>query len=784
MDSTQAFYSSQPIGIPSYAEKSICQYFGNIQSENSFKIYNLLYSSDNFLRLAHEKVGITLDLEGNFGKYCQLIKASIKCLLILVKKYQNLLDLELQILIYLKLSKLYYFETENHDLAEEFINKGISLATRNNLINLKFQCEYLALQISIDNNQKFGLKYLNLKIEEFESKNFKGLSNFLKLLKFKYINVIEPKYSLNILRDILQDSNGLDLTTRQLILINQVSIIMYNGNMIDVIPILNELDYLQKNENNNLPQLISMKFFFQLLYHVKNYDMIKCKEKITEIDEFVKLQNSKNWQGWNANGEIILHLNIPLEQANNVYSIPKNEGGKQYMEISYKVSWLNSNELLLRLYFLSGLAYLNKSYDGKEKSLKFFHVCKTLINNEFSYLNHLTASLQFYEMKILTLNYFKILINYYEILARFISNDFKLYPNDKDAEFFKFIDNYNAGMFSSQELIIYHKLIPKILYLFGCYYQQKQRFYSAKNYFIKLKTHLSDSSLTAPVDARFMNDPIRVSLIQFENCIGGDTSASKNVDNEYFILSNLNLLLILSWELKITKSENEFIYKNKLKNEMLNILQSLNDNENDNEGEIQFSNKEKKSVLISNSLLILTIKILQVIYNSSTLSEMCSVNTENTAVINVSKNINILSSIIKSSPDFDKLQTYSPVLTSVFFYISSFYIKESARIDNRENLILQNFLKCYNFAKISRNSKFLLLSSYKIYQLMSNSSSYSVEEVEDQKLKYLNYLKLYKQEFSGNYHSPLTTNNKAIADVTFETEGEDYNDLTSAGDAI
>ena len=70
--------------------------------------------------------------------YFKMIKISIKSLLLLIRKYSNLLNpFYLELIIYFKLARIYFIETEDViKRADDYVNKAISIATRNNVIKL------------------------------------------------------------------------------------------------------------------------------------------------------------------------------------------------------------------------------------------------------------------------------------------------------------------------------------------------------------------------------------------------------------------------------------------------------------------------------------------------------------------------------------------------------------------------------------------------------------------------------------------------------------------------
>lgn len=244
-------------------------------------------------------------------------------------------------------------------------------------------------------------------------------------------------------------------------------------------------------------------------------------------------------------------------------------------------------------------------------------------------------------------------------------------------------------------------------------------FQMAKYYYNRLRSHLKKNSLELPPESRFMNDPIILSLHQIGLGIGPDSQERRSYSSELFVFASLNLLTILSFEIKTSTKEEGFLLKSSLKKDILSDLYECGEN-----------------FFISDSILNTTIQLFRVVYGSATLSE-----TKET--VNTRENAAIISSIMMSGDLMSQITSNYPMLAAMLFYLSSYCTSDST-------VVLKNLQASYYYAKLSKNLKLLSLISFHIYELMKRNDDgvFSIEEINDQKLKYLNYFDMYRERYA------------------------------------
>lgn len=581
------------ISIPDLAlidEQNLKSEQNNIESNDSksdFTINNLLLTSDFFLNKAHEIVLDSNDIIGT-KNYYKMIKISIKSLLILIKQYSQCLNPKLELIIYFKLAKIYLNETENLNRADDYINKAISISSRNNLIKIQFVSEFLAGKILERTNSKLFLNYINERITNYTNKGFENLCGLLTLSKINNLLISDCSTGLIILQSLTKNFN-IDKSILILALFYQCNMHLYRGSPNYCEQGLEQIELTLQNISNIQPQIIAMKLLLSLQLSIQTNQIEKSKLLLKQISDFVTLQRNNNWDQWNENGAFIIETKISDKNENDT--------------LPYQVSWLNSDEFVILFYTLTGIHLLSEMQHFKRAD-KVFKACLKLIDNQLCELTKVKESKRNFPLyqltnKIVRLNYTKYCINYYQVWLKFTNNDFDISGLNG------FINNYNSNNFTTEELCYYKLLLPRIFYLFGIFCQFKGDLKSAKFYYLKVRNFTG-------INTKKNDD--RISALQLSLGVGGESFQSKFEFNELYTYSTFHLLLITTYELrKIPKSSPNVISKS---HDFLNLLYK------DLTNAVSFANKLTSNSFTmnfvnSNQLFLISYKVVLAINSSN-----------------------------------------------------------------------------------------------------------------------------------------------------------------------
>lgn len=556
-------------------------------SKSEFSVRNLIYTSEFFLNKAHLMVLDTND-EVGMKTYYKMIKLSIKALLILIKKYSQCLDPHLELVIYFRLAKLYLNETENLDRADDYVNKAISISSRNNLVNLKFASEFLAGRILEKTNPKLLVNYLNEKIKMYQSSGYKNLADLLILFKINSLLISDHRTGLIVLQTLT--SNSTDSMISVISCLFEASLHLYRGSPKNCQASLSKVE--AQLTRNIPPQLIAMKLLLQFQLYNQTNDVTNGRNAYKQICDFISRQRESQWSSWNENGSLVLETSIGDDL------------------IPFQLFWLNSDEFVIVFYFLTGIHFLFELQNPK-KADKVFDVCLGLINSQLEELTKVKESKRKFPVsqltnKIIRLNYTKIYIQYYQVWLLFVKNDFSSIGPLQG-----FLDNYNANNFTDEELCYYKLLIPKIYYLFGIYNQFHGDLNTAKRYYLTVRRFTSRKYKTSPI----------VSSLQFLSGIGGETFQAENEYSELFLFSTLHLLVITNYQLQMLsmrpQDKQDFDHNTQIM-ENHNFISSLYKDLDDgfNTERKLSSNTFTMNFTMSSKFLVLTYQAMQLIYAS------------------------------------------------------------------------------------------------------------------------------------------------------------------------
>ncbi|CUM63256.1 uncharacterized protein PRCAT00000827001 [Priceomyces carsonii] len=556
--------------------------------DNELVVKNLLITSKVFLKRAHAFVLNANSHEGT-KRYFKMIKISIKALLILIKKYGQCLNPMLELVVYFKLAKIYFSETDNLNKADDYVNKAIVISTRNNLIKVKCISELLAAQILEKTNTKILLKYVDEKMISYKNVGLNHLSNLFKILKVNNLIYSDYTTALVVLQSLSNDPD-IDKVNRILCLLFQSNIHLYRGSPIQALKLLEEVENLISLKD--VPsQIYAMLLLLKYSTLIHNNNPGETKKMMHEINAFITNEQKNDWMSWREDGFFKLSLSVSLAGDN---------------DISYQVSWLNSDEFVILFYFITGVALLNETYGGKSKAKKVFEKCLEVIEKQLKELTRVTQGSRDFPLnqlnnKILKLNFIKYQVMYYQVWANFIKGDLgDLTPLNE------FMTYYNEGKFTNEELCYYKLLLPKLFYIFAIYYQNKGDINAAKNYFMKTRNYSSSLKKT-----RDKNVPI----LQLALGVGSECVRAENNFSELYVFSTLHLLILSEYELStLSKCMSPTLDINNCHKFCTILYQDLSKVFNNSHEAA--SNSFSMSFVSSNLLLEFTYKLLLFLYDS------------------------------------------------------------------------------------------------------------------------------------------------------------------------
>ena len=528
-------------------------------------IHNLLISSDYFISKAHSIVLSTNTSQGQ-DDYFKLIKTSIKSLLILVKKYHQHLNPHLQLYIYFKLAKIYLFETENISKADDYINKSIAIASRNNLVDIKFHSEFLAGQILEKSDTNLLHNYLNDKVDTYSKLGYVLYSTMFQILKFQNLFLDDFSTGLVVLQKLSGDKS-VDSLIRVYCLIYQANLQLYRGSPKYSIELLEEAEKLLETETlqgthvDNTPyppQLIGMLMIQKYLAYIQT-DFQEATRYTRVFSNFVSTQQRLGWKNWSEDG------NFPIQVKNSSQNSPP---------LMYQVAFLNSDEFVINFYFLTGINLLSEIANGKRKSKKVFDKCLQIIDKQLNEMETPQADsseprpsrnfpIGHLNQSIFRLRFFRFSINYYQAWMGLLNDEAKAinYLNE-------FMLDYNEGKFCSEELCYFKLLIPKVFYLFGVYYHSIGDIQAAKYYYIKVRNLtggiLRDERKKAKseefqnsIPSSIPSSSRQISYLQLSLGIGCENLVGEQEFNELFIYSSLHLLILTEFEVRMISNETQ-----------------------------------------------------------------------------------------------------------------------------------------------------------------------------------------------------------------------------------
>lgn len=553
---------------------------GQTAQATDFQIAMLVKISDFFLQKSHSTVLDANDIQGTKAYY-SYIKSALKALLILAKNYSTKLNLDLELVVCLNIAKIYFFETDNLELADTYINRAISLANRNSLTKISVTCELLYCQILEQSDPGLLEAFLTEKHSSYVKRNMQSIADLFALIRSTHLIVSSPTTG-HVLLQSLSIQREVQPIIRTLSLLYQADLHLYRGSPQTAQELLQKMEVSQENLAD---QFLAMYHLVQLSTFVQLHQITAGKEYVQRISEFISNQRKNHWPGWNEDGSV----NMQLIQ--------------EETHIPFALRGLNSDEFVIMFYFLSGVLFLSERSNFK-KAHKVFTSCLEIIELQLEELTQARAGIRNFSLRLLTgkivrLNYVRYSVYYYRTWLSFMDkNDFS------GIRFLQlFINDFDEDNFTKEELSYYKLLIPRFLLLTAMYFQAQGDLTASKYYYLRVRKLCS---------SKCNQDSLNISYLQRGLGIGCESMVPMDGNSELFMFATLHLLQITEYEIKSFSTSQNPHSKSKL----ASSRKLLGDLYHDLSKAIDTPAKTSsfKSFASTNAMIKLSFKVLSCVY--------------------------------------------------------------------------------------------------------------------------------------------------------------------------
>lgn len=478
-------------------------------SSDIAKAWKLLEVADVFLKKAKMSVMSS-------DKYNTFIKCSLDCLFNVIKLYGPCLNGQIESTIYYKISSLLFQETVSHDLAREYCVKGIQICKRNGfqLINVKFQLQYLNIQIQMRSNpnEREVISYLNEVIDEIpDLKEFTAIKIFFVFTRITKFEVNRSLLSrARKLEELILEFepvlNEDNYKLYQIIVFNLIQMKTINNPSLNETKVL--LDKMDQLKYELPIQFKGIKLFININSILQLNDYSKMRNSLKELNSFLKTSSN----GWSES--IIIKL---------------------MHGFSVEFKWISYEEYSIHSFLILGVSNMYKEDDI---SIKIFNKCKKLIKTRLdSNSNSNRLSLNDMSLSKLKLTSQLYLIDFYLIVIDLMNNkypqmdeineiDFSNYPDFNDL-----IKRFQSKSLNQFESITFNDFKYLIVFLKGMIYQRYNQIDKAIDNYSFIVSTINDV-------------PLNIKKNQIKDLIGSPNYLSDQT-NQILSLSLLNILPML-----------------------------------------------------------------------------------------------------------------------------------------------------------------------------------------------------------------------------------------------
>ncbi|KAI0463329.1 hypothetical protein LJB42_003352 [Komagataella kurtzmanii] len=517
----------------------------------------LLAHAELCLESAHLLTRDAINNSTILSEYHNLVQAALHFLISITKSSGEPLSVIDKAQLFYKISVILQEETEEVDLAIQFLNKADALVSRDGLLEYMFQyesaiCSLLARE---GTQPKMISNFHDNCIRKFENTNSPLFIYYFKFLKAFNVTLLDKEDAYRALDTLTELSlaalqSGKPIATSpllQLMITKTLNILLYRGRY-KSFENLYQLLWEHVTPQDMPVQIHGVLLLHSLIFHTINQsDWTTIKSKMVLLKEFLK----KDTAHWTQS--FVVHIQ---ETSSNV---------------SVTISWASLSRFKLLIYFYSALAYLHRSADGNDRAIKLLKSCEMLISNEIAKLeskdSKVVLSFEQLQSQKMWLNYLSMATKIYQLYETFINangvlnsklpTDWLTESEDLPSplkELREFIADYDAGKVSSQELVYYHRLLPKIYLILAFHFQAKGKLLRAK-YFYDRILHLFSRKPHDLNDENFFEQPRAVSYAQMISGIGGIIYEPKEEQNQLYCIALLNYHKLNLYDVNKLKSD-------------------------------------------------------------------------------------------------------------------------------------------------------------------------------------------------------------------------------------
>lgn len=556
----------------------------------------------------------------NLQEYYTLIQLSISCYQKILGYKKKSVKLDTKIKCNRAIADLLVWncnssEDNPSDSPEYYYDQAILLCGD----NAQYKYEKSVCEVSIVNcliqKKKFkqALNLINEKIEEWGIEN----SSVLIYFKFQIFLLTDPSKALPFLRNYLSslpernatDNTANDIEGIEYLRLNEYIISVYRGEQ----P-LSEIPSRQYNMSIQLLGRFALILAGKFMKGLRtSYDDEDCFKSIAFL------------------------INSLDSTASDSLSVKFKISGGSSMILSTQS--LDQGEFSIFMCLFYAISLLNSSFE-KRKSLKLLNKTLELIDSALRKINVYQKSFKFYENKVTKLKYMRSLTIFYKIIENSIMEPI-------DPKLFK------EFQLSVKDVPVYaiesHQF--KELYIKGLKAQMNGKLMNAKNHYKKLLLEQESDSNKRTVH-------------QDGAGIGNDYYAGKNLHSELYIISCLNVLLIIESSLHYYKRASKEWEVTKLTNERNEILDKIDRVIN-----------TKRSASSESYLIKTTISFIHLLYNY-----------ENLTTLEINEKV---SNILQN---FDQLRKF-PLLCAILLYIKSNSLNSNSDQKQKSSQVSFNLAK-------------------------------------------------------------------------------------------
>ena len=329
----------------------------------------LLALAEEYFEVAHSEALSNEDAGSISGKdsYFKLVATGLGCIETVLEKCT--LKPEQEAVVRLRYATLLFEETEDMMEAEEALNKGISVADRHKLFDLKYNMQHLLVRILFERRGSAAFTFLDTIIKDAEA-----YQHLAWVYAFRFLDVSlhlenathsrrDLKSALSMLKAIISTSERYtDVTIFALASILKAWVCLKGFNseesLEDAQTSLASARSLQTSPLMfRLHQLSYLAAFVDLCCYLQHFDPLQCMEKMHVLEMAQKL--SSDSQSWMADGSFY----VPLRRERMAHC-RRTDGVVRLADdgsLLLLFNWMPREDMYSVAYLLSGLAFAHKN---------------------------------------------------------------------------------------------------------------------------------------------------------------------------------------------------------------------------------------------------------------------------------------------------------------------------------------------------------------------------------------------------------------------------------------